>query len=120
MKKILSLIFVIIITTSCTKQDEKKVIYRASNAVSEYTVQYYDAGNNLQTVNVYPESTQDIWQKEVIKNEGDIVYLSGKYNDINSALKLQILIDGKVFKQTASSGDTLKYLVVSGTIPFDY
>ena len=120
MKKILLALLIIFVSASCTKQDEKKITYRAANAVSEYTLQYYDADNILQTETVYPESTQDIWEKEIIKNEGEIVYLSGKYNDINSALKLQILIDGKIYKQAESIGDTVKYVVVSGTVPYNY
>jgi len=50
--------------------------------------------------------------------KGDIVYLSGKYQDISSSLKLSIKIDGKIYKEQYSEGDTVNYLVVSGTIPY--
>ncbi len=121
MKKLFYLTSItLLILSACAKQNGKRVTYRAANAVSEFKIQYYDENNMLQSSTVYPESTQDIWQKEIIKEQGDIVYLSGKYNDINNSLKLQILIDGKVYKQAESKGDTVKYLTVSGTIPYDY
>ncbi len=118
MKNIL-LIFGLLMLFSCNKYTEKRVTYLATDAVSEYTLQYLDELGTVQTIQVKPVSAKDVWKWETIKNEGDIVYLNGKYNDINSALKLMILIDGKTYKQASSSGDTVRYVVVSGTIPIN-
>ena len=108
----------VLFSTSCTKNTDVKVTYEATGAVSEYFLYYRDAGGILQNVDVKPESEQDVWNVSFTGERGDIVYLSGKYNDPNSALKLMIKVDGKVYKQASNEGDTLKYLTVSGTIPY--
>lgn len=118
MKKIL-LIFGLFMLFSCNKYSEKSVTYLATDALSDYTLQYLDEFGALHTILVKPASAKDVWKWETIKNEGDIIYLNGKYNDVNSALKLMILINGKTYKQASSIGDTVRYLVVSGTIPID-
>jgi len=67
---------------------------------------------------IEPQSAQDVWRYTYLANEGDIVYVSGNYKDLNSALKIVIKIDGKIYKQAANEGDTLAYLIVSGVIPY--
>ncbi|HEY9113103.1 MAG TPA: hypothetical protein VIN10_00295, partial [Bacteroidales bacterium] len=82
-------------------------------------INYTDAEGSLQTTQVNPLSAQDVWQYSFKGEEGDIIYLSGKYSDAYSALKLMIKVNGKVYKQASNEGDTLHYLTVSGVIPFD-
>ena len=111
-------LFISFITLSCQKTNQVKVKYIVTDAVSAYNLQYLDANNELINETIYPESAQDQWQFEYMADEGDIVYVSGNYKDINSALKIMILLDGKICKQASNEADTLKYLTVSGTIPY--
>lgn len=106
------------ITLACQKENQVQITYVGTDAVSAYNLQYLDADGKLNETTVFPESEQDQWRVEFMGNEGDIVYVSGKYNDINSALQLMILLDGKVYKEASNQGDTLGYLTVSGTIPY--
>jgi len=120
MKHITLLIFgLIILSTSCSSTDKKKVTYIATDAISEYSLQYLNKNNELTKINITPQSAQDEWNYNYIADDGDIVYVSGNYRDINSSLKIMILIDGKVYKQASNEADTLGYLTVSGTVPYE-
>lgn len=117
-----SLILFAIISTvfvSCNKTAPVPITYHASGAISTFTVKYTDANGNLQTTQFNPQSAQDVWQFSFNGEQGDIVYVSGKYTDAYSALKLMIKINGKVYKQASNEGDTLHYLTVSGVIPYE-
>lgn len=119
MNKFTILIFVLaMVLASCEKREDKQVQYIATEATAEFSLQYRDENGNIQNETVQAESMQDIWQKNFILEQGEIVYLSGKYNDPQSSLKLIIYVDGKVYKQGSSVGDTLKYLTVSGVVPY--
>jgi enterochelin esterase-like enzyme len=119
MKNTLLIIIIGLITfTACEKREDKMIKYVATDAVSNYSLKYRDANGILQTVSVEAESAQDTWSISQVVEQGDIVYLSGKYQDVNSALKLIIYVDGKIYKQSNSIGDTLKYLTVSGVVPY--
>ncbi|MCF8365108.1 MAG: hypothetical protein K9H16_04965 [Bacteroidales bacterium] len=115
---IIIIIISLIAFTACEKREDKMVKYVATDASSEYTIYYRDESGTLQSKTITPESAQDKWNYSFAVEQGEIVYLSGKYNDINSALKLMIYVDGKVYKQSNSVGDTLKYLTVSGLVPY--
>ena len=112
------ILIISLLSTACQKTQQVRVTYITTDAVSAYNLQYLDADAVLVKTSVSPESAQDQWKFEFMGNQGDIVYVSGNYKDINSALKLMILLDGKVYKQASNEGDTLKYLTVSGTIPY--
>ncbi len=112
------LILVVLLFQACVKQQEVSVIYEASQAVSAFSVSYQNEYGLLVDTIINPQSNQDIWRYKMFLSKGDIVYLSGKYDDINSGLKLSIIIDGKVFKEQYSLGDTVNYLIVSGTISY--
>lgn len=119
MKKSIFLIAILaLLFASCEKRENKQVKYVATDANSAFTIQYRDAGGDLQNETVAAESAQDKWQKSFVAEQGEIVYLSGKYTDPESSLKLIIYVDGKVYKQGSSVGDTVKYLTVSGTVPY--
>ena len=119
MKNIAWYLFFAILFAACNKSHQKKVSYIATEASSAYNLQYLDDQNTLTETTVEPNSAVDTWKYDFMADEGDIVYISGNYKDINSALKIQVLVNGKVYKQGATQGDTLKYLVVSGVVPYD-
>ena len=104
---------------SCDKPKEVQVNYRITNSISGFDVNYRDMDGNLVTEKVETQSAQDQWTYNYTTEEGEIVFVSARYTDINSAILIQILIDGKVYKEGSSNADTVKYLTVSGTVPFD-
>jgi len=118
-KYFLFFIFISFLFVSCNKSYPRKVTYIATASVSAYNLQYLNDQNVMVKEQVEPQSAQDIWKYEFMSEEGEIVYINGNYKDIQSALKIQVLIDGKVYKQGATAGDTLKYIVVSGVVPYD-
>ncbi|RLD86745.1 MAG: hypothetical protein DRJ02_08100 [Bacteroidetes bacterium] len=115
----LSLLAFLLLAMGCNKTYPMKVTYQATGAVSAYNLQYLDDQNVLVKTTILPQSEQDVWNYDFEAEQGDIVYMNGKYNDVNSGLKLQLLIDGKMYKQASTEGDTIKYVVVSGTVPYE-
>jgi hypothetical protein len=116
--RIIIIIISLMAFSACEKREDKLINYVATDATSEFTIQYRDASGILMDETIQAESAQDTWNHAFIAPQGGIVYLSGKYTDINSSLKLIIYVDGKIYKQGSSIGDTLKYLTVSGVIPY--
>ena len=115
---LISFALFLLITTACSESNKSKVEYIATGSNSDYNLQYKSADGELLEVVISPQSSSDEWSYSFVTDAGEIVYISGNYNDINSSLKIMILIDGKVFKQASSKADTLAYLTVSGTIPY--
>jgi len=111
-------LILILIFTSCQDYNDVTVTYRASKASSPYSLTYVNETGNLIKQEVPSASEEDQWEYHFEARQGDIVYLSGKYGDISSGLSLMILIDGKTYKQASSQHDTVKYLIVSGTVPY--
>lgn len=104
---------------SCeVNNDQRKVTYRISENSTGYKVQYIDENENLITEYIMPASSQDIWSYSFDGKEGVIIYVSSIYNNINDGILIEILLDGKIFKQGSSLYDTLNYVTVSGTIPY--
>ena len=118
MKKIIIIFLSIILFAACEKRSDKMVKYIATDATADYSITYRNATGELISENIPAQSKEDQWNHSFAAEEGQIVYLSGIYQDITSSLKLMITIDGKIYKQTASTGDTVSYLVVSGTVPY--
>jgi hypothetical protein len=120
MKKLvyISLGIVLVIVTACQKDAEHAVVYKITRSVSGFDVNYRDANGILQMEQVQTQSAEDVWTYKFEGTEGDIVFVSGTYEDPESAILVQILIDGKVMKEGSSSGDTTRYVTVSGTIPY--
>lgn len=108
----------VVVISSCTQQNQVKVTYETTSAISEYNLYYMTPEGDLTSDQISPESAQDVWKYSYFAEEGDIVYVSGKYGDINSALKIIIKVDGKIYKQASNEGDTLKFLTVSGVVPY--
>jgi len=111
-------VIVILLFTACNKQQQVTVEYEASTAVSAYELSYQNEFGILIDTLISPQSSEDVWHHSMKLPKGDIVYLSGKYDDINSSLKLSIKIDGKIYQEQYSVGDTVHYVIVSGTIPY--
>ncbi len=112
-------VILMVLSAACSKPYPKKITYLATASVSAYNLQYLNKQNELAKTEVVPQSVQDVWTYEFTAEEGDIVYINGKYGDINSGLKIQVLIDGKVYKQESTVGDTINYIVVSGVVPYE-
>jgi len=109
----------IFILSSCEKREEKSVKYIATNAISDYNLSYRLPSGELKTKTITASSMQDQWSYSFIADQGDIVFVSGNYKDINSGLNIRILVDGKVYKQGSSIGDTVKFVTVSGVVPYE-
>jgi uncharacterized lipoprotein NlpE involved in copper resistance len=119
MKKIIILILMAtLMMAGCEKRDEKQVKYVATGAISEFTIKYRDKDGIVKTEIFEAQSTLDEWVYSFVEEQGEIVYASGFYKDISSGLKIMILVNGKVYKQASSLGDTINYLTVSGVIPY--
>ncbi len=119
MKKILYILPLILVLFSCQKTQEKQVSYIITKSVSGFDVNYRVADGSLIKESIETASAQDRWQYSFTAEEGDIVFVSAIYKDISSAITVQVLVDGKIYKQGSSSQDTVKYVTVSGTVPFE-
>jgi hypothetical protein len=118
-KLIIIAILGIFVFSSCEKREEKSVKYIATNAISDYNISYRLPSGELKTETISASSMQDQWTYSFIAEQGDIVYVSGNYKDINSGLNIRILIDNKVYKQGSSIGDTVRFVTVSGVVPYE-
>jgi len=116
--QILLMLSVLFLSEACQRDNRVKIDYEATEAVSEYTLSFKDESGALKTIVVEPAGKEDKWNYSMMAEKGDIVYVSGKYNDASSSLRLRIMLDGKTYKEGYSTGDTIKYLVVSGVVPY--
>jgi hypothetical protein len=116
--RILTLIALIAVLAIGCEKEEQLVEYRITKSISGFDVNYRDASGNLITQQVNTSSAEDTWSYSYSGEAGDIVFVSAKYDDINSSIKVQILIDQKVYKEGSSTNDTIKYVTVSGTVPY--
>ncbi len=103
---------------SCTKNNQVIIAYGSTGAISQYKLHYLNNNGTLQDTIIQPQSKQDTWSYQFVGEQGDIVYVSGKYNDPETGLKIMIKVDGKIYKQASNEGDTLNFLIVSGVVPF--
>jgi hypothetical protein len=118
MKKLIFLSIILISFSACEKRETKRVEYIATDAVSAYKIAYQNEAGVVVSETVEANSGTDKWKYAFMAEQGDIVYASGNYKDIGSALKVMVLIDGKVYKQAATRGDTVRYVTVSGVVPY--
>lgn len=119
MRRVVYIIPLLFLMLACNKAEEKKVTYLISRSVSGFDVNYRNADGLVVKEKVISESAEDQWSYNFIAEEGDIVFVSAIYKDISSAINVQVIIDGKVYKQGSSKQDTVNYVTVSGTVPFD-
>jgi len=119
MKKIFTFILGLILLVACQKeQGPVNVQYRVVDGYSDTEITWRNAAGELKSEIIAFESGADQWIQSYEIEKGEIVYLAGIYHDSVSSVKLQILIDGKVYKEKLSENDPGKYVVVSGTVPF--
>jgi hypothetical protein len=116
-RTILSFILFSIILYSCEKDTERQVDYRITDSASGFSVRYLDETGQLMEDNIEAQSSQDIWTYSFVSVDGGIVFVSANYKDPESSIKVQVYIDGKVYKQAASKKDTVSFITVSGVIP---
>ncbi len=118
MKKLIFIFPVLLLLFSCQKE-EKQVVYQVTESASGFHVNYRGADGSLIKKDITTSSAEEVWRYSFTADEGDIVFVSAIYKDITSAIDVKILIDGKVYKQGSSARDTIKYVTVSGTVPFE-
>jgi enterochelin esterase-like enzyme len=102
---------------ACEKEASREVTYRVTDSVSGFSLRYLDENGQLQSEQVNTQSAQDIWQYSYLGEDGDIVFVSTNYKDPSSSIKVQILVDGKLYRQSSSRNDTVSFVTVSGVIP---
>lgn len=119
MKKLLYILPVLLLLVSCQKTNEKKVSYLITKSISGFDVNYRNADGTLIKEHIETASAEDRWQYDFMAEEGDIVFVSAIYKDVYSAIEVQLKVDGKIYKQGSSKQDTVKYVTVSGTIPYE-
>jgi len=119
MKKFIYIFVLVFITLACEKDEQQvNVTYRLSNAIANTELSYRNVDGQIMTETVQIESIEDVWTNALEVNRGDIVYLSAIYSDSTSSVKIQILIDGKVYKEGSSNQKPEEYLTISGSIPY--
>jgi hypothetical protein len=120
MKRILAFVFFLFLFSACEVEKEKiTVSYRVSNAYADTEVSYRNSDAQIITELVSFQSAEDVWAYDMELRKGDIVYLAARYEDSASSVRLQILMDGKVFKEGSNNNEPGKYLILSGSIPFN-
>lgn len=106
---------------SCEKQiDEVKVTYRIINFEDGFQVYYKHLSDTLNTEYVpgtYTLATP--WMYSFMAEPGDIVYVSMNDTVIDSFSRVQVLLNGKIFKEKIRTTDRFMPVTVSGVIPFD-
>jgi len=113
-----ALVFLLLLS-SCLKEEEAvNVQYLVSGSTSAVEISFLDEQGSLQTLNRDFISLNDFWSHTYDAAEGKLVYLSARYTDSTSSVKCRIFIDGKLYKQNASTYDPGRYVIVSGTIPY--
>jgi hypothetical protein len=112
--------FTIALLLSCEKQtDNVKVTYRIINFQDGFTVFYKHSSDTLTKQIVEGAyTTATPWTFSFIAEPGDIVYVSMTDTVINSFSRVQILIDGKIYKEKSRTNDRFMPVVNSGIIPF--
>lgn len=114
------IIATVLLFSSCERNDEAvKVVYKITDNQSGFTVKYRNSSGELQNEEVIPLSKEDEWKHSFVSEEGEIVYVSAIYDDVNTGINVQILLDGKAYKQASSLYDTLNFVTVSGSIPYE-
>lgn len=119
MKKLIYISLIFIVLVGCEKErQEVKVKYEISNAYSPVEVSYRNSDGNIATETIDFESSEDVWDYTYTDKRGEIVYISTRYTDSTSSVNVQIIVDGKAYKQGSSNNEPNKYITVSGTIPY--
>ena len=119
MKKIWILLPIVFFLMACEKDNDVIVRYLISDNASGFYVNYLDENGNLISETVDVNSAQDTWSYTFKTERGKIIFTSVIYKHINDGVKVSLLVDGKTFKQGSSLHDTLNFVTVSGTVPYN-
>jgi len=117
-KKLIFLIAVLLATAACEQNNSVKITYYITDSDSGFEVNYRNENGELVNENVVTQSESDVWRYDFVGEKGDIVFMSAIYYDSESKLKVQVRMDGKVFKEAYSEYDITNFVVVSGTVPY--
>jgi len=118
MKKLLIILIYSFILWGCTGYRLSQVTYLATLSTNPVQIEYLNRNGNLVDTLFDARSEDDQWQVTFPAEDGEILFLSGKYHDIHASLKLMIKINGKVYKEAYTEADTNNFLIVSGTVPY--
>jgi hypothetical protein len=119
MRKFVYIILFFMVAAGCEKESGPvNITYRVSQSYSPVDITFLNREGNLENRIVEFSGIQDVWQKSLQLLPGEIVYLSAVYGDPASAVKVQIIADGKVFKEGSSVQQPNVYVTVSGVIPY--
>lgn len=117
--KLFVLFFLHFLVVSCEKRTEQYVVmYRVIEYKDGFKVSYKMNSDTLfqeQVKGVYTLS--NYWYKKFVAKSGDIVYVSVLDTVINSFSRVQILLDGKIYKEKVRTQDRFKPVVVTGVLP---
>lgn len=124
MKKNIFLFIVILVSISfyaCEKQiDNAKVTYRVIDFQDGFNVYYKSQSDTLLNLRVDgPYTLATPWMFTFMSEPGEIVYVSVRDTVENSFSRVQILIDGKIYKEKSRTNDRFMPVTVSGIIPFN-
>lgn len=119
MKKIIILLALSLAFISCEKEkDKKSVRYLVTESISGFTVTYTDENGEKQApMSVVTGSEEDEWTMSFMADQGQVVYLAVEDTMANSFTKVQIYVNGKVYKQ-AVRDEKSPTVVVSGVVPY--
>ena len=73
--QIILILSVLFLSEACQRDNQVKVEYEATEAVSEYTISFQDESGVLKTMVVEPASKEDKWNYSMMAEEGDIVFV---------------------------------------------
>ena len=120
MKRVLILSIIMTFAfASCERKTEAvAVTYMITDSDSGFDVRYRDSQGELISEQVETQSESDVWRYVFDSDPGGIVFVSANYYDVNSKIKVRILLDGKIFREASSWYDTSNFVVVSGTVPY--
>ena len=122
MKKIIiiSIGLLIIFLSSCDDNAQQNIIqYRADGASDQYELSWLDAAGEKKSAVIDPTSAKEIWSVSFEAEEGQIYFLSGRYYNPENKLNISVLLNGKNLKTATSVYDTTRYIIVSGTVPYE-
>jgi hypothetical protein len=117
----LFLMLLLPLVLSCEKQiDKVKVTYRIINFQDDITVNYKHDSDTLINVKVEgPYTLATPWVFNFQAEPGQVVYVSMTDTVSNSFSRVQILLDGKIYKEKSRTTDRFMPVVVSGVVPFE-
>lgn len=113
------LLFLLLLMISCEKRSEQYVVvYRVLDYKDGFKISYKMNSDTLLQEQVQGVFTlSNYWRKKFTAKSGDIVYLSVLDTVINSFSRVQILLDGKIYKEKIRTEDRYMPVVVSGILP---